>query len=90
MKGKIGRQASQIFLLLSLSLTLWTGAGAETWKARELRLAAEKAAWQFGPLKLQPAILIKDAGYDSNIYYQPEATSDFWLTAGPAADVYLV
>jgi hypothetical protein len=90
LKGTTKRLASQILLLLSLGLTLWRAAGAETWKARELRLAAEKAAWQFGPIKLQPAILIKEAGYDSNIYYQPEATSDFWLTAGPAADVYLV
>ncbi|MDD8020666.1 MAG: outer membrane beta-barrel protein [Acidobacteriota bacterium] len=80
----------QRVLISGLVLILSAAAEAETWKARELRLTAEKAAWQFGPLKLQPAILIKDAGYDSNVYYQPEATSDFWLTAGPAMDAYLV
>jgi len=80
----------QILLSIVLSMTLVGVAIAETWKARELRLAAERTAWKFGPLKLQPAILIKDAGYDSNIYYQPEATSDYWLTAGPAFDAYVV
>jgi len=63
---------------------------AETWKARELRLSWERAAWKFGPLRIQPLIIIRDAGYDSNIYYQPEAVSDFWLTAGPGADAYLM
>ncbi|HOJ26113.1 MAG TPA: outer membrane beta-barrel protein [Candidatus Saccharicenans sp.] len=81
---------NQVFLFLGLSLGWVEPTGAETWKARELRLAAERAAWRFGPLKLQPAILIKDAGYDSNIYYQPDAVSDYWLTAGPAFDAYLV
>jgi len=74
-----------VLILLSALLTQ-----AETWKAREMRLAWERATWKFGPFRLQPAILIKDAGYDSNIYYHPEAISDFWLTAGPAANLYLM
>lgn len=73
-------------MLLTLSLSL----GAETWKAKEMRLAWEKAAWKIGPFRLQPAIMIKDAGYDSNIYYHPEAVSDFWLTAGPAGNLYFL
>lgn len=63
---------------------------AETWKARELRRSWEQAAWRFGPLRIQPLIIIRDAGYDSNIYYHPEAVSDFWLTAGPGADAYFM
>ncbi|MGB9893601.1 MAG: hypothetical protein ACPLRA_04250, partial [Candidatus Saccharicenans sp.] len=53
-------------------------------------MAWERAAWKFGPVKIQPAIIIRDAGYDSNIYYHPEAVSDFWLTAGPGMDAYLM
>ncbi|MDI6845206.1 MAG: outer membrane beta-barrel protein [Candidatus Saccharicenans sp.] len=63
---------------------------AETWKAKELRRAWEEAAWRFGPLRVQPLIIIRDAGYDSNIYYHPQAVSDFWLTAGPGAYAYLM
>ncbi|MBC7364510.1 MAG: outer membrane beta-barrel protein [Candidatus Aminicenantes bacterium] len=55
-----------------------------------MRLAWERAAWKIGPFHLQPAILVKDVGYDSNIYYHPEAVSDFWLTAGPAFNLYLM
>ncbi|HEK86594.1 MAG: outer membrane beta-barrel protein [Candidatus Saccharicenans sp.] len=73
-----------IFLLISSRLP------AETWKAREMRLAWEQAALRFGPLKLQPAIFIREAGYDTNIYYQPQPVSDFWLTAGPALNSYLM
>lgn len=71
-------------------LTLSTMGRAETWKARELRLNWERAAWKFGPIRLQPLIIIKDAGYDSNIYYHPEAVSDFWLTAGPGVEAYFM
>jgi len=77
-------------LLLFLLVCLSTRLSAETWKARELRLAWERAAWKFGPVRVQPAIIIRDAGYDSNIYYQPEAVSDFWVTAGPGIDAYLM
>lgn len=73
-----------------VSLIQATGLQAETWKARELRLAWERAAWKFGPLRIQPLLIIRDAGYDSNIYYHPEAVSDFWLTAGPGAEAYLM
>ncbi|MCX8159475.1 MAG: outer membrane beta-barrel protein [Candidatus Saccharicenans sp.] len=77
--------------LLSLALILLsTGGQAETWKARELRLSWERAAWKFGPLRVQPLIIIRDAGYDSNIYYHPEAVSDFWLTAGPGVEAYFM
>jgi len=79
-----------MFLGSIICLLLWSGLRAETWKARELYLAWERAAWKFGPIKIQPIIVIKDAGYDSNIYYQPEAVSDFWLTAGPGVDAYLI
>ncbi|MDI6698446.1 MAG: outer membrane beta-barrel protein [Candidatus Saccharicenans sp.] len=77
--------------LLGLTLLgLTASVRAETWKARELRRSWEQAAWKFGPLRIQPLLIIRDAGYDSNIYYHPEAVSDFWLTAGPGADAYFM
>ena len=75
---------------LGLSFFLTGELLGETWKAREFRAAWERAAWRFGPLRLQPVIVIREAGYDSNIYYHPEAISDFWLTAGPGLDAYLM
>ncbi len=79
-------------LLFFTILILWPSVMglAETWKAREMRLAWERAAWKIGPFRLQPAILLRDVGYDSNIYYHPEAVSDFWLTAGPAFNFYFM
>jgi hypothetical protein len=63
---------------------------AETWKGRELETRWQQAAWRFGPFKIQPAIVISNAGVDSNLYYSPSnPVKDFTLTAGPAATVYL-
>jgi len=87
---KLSRLLFSYFFCLSLFLFLGYNLSAETWKAWQLRQAREKAAWKFGPLKVQPAIFIREAGYDSNIYYHPQPVADFWLTAGPAADVYLM
>ncbi len=63
---------------------------AETWKGRELEQKWRAAAWHLGPLRIQPAIVLANAGIDSNVYYSPtEPVRDFTLTAGPAVDVYL-
>lgn len=90
----IGSEKPKISLfflaMLVVNFGLFSFLQAETWKARQLRLAWEQSAWRFGPLRIQPAIFIREAGYDSNIYYQPQPVSDFWLTAGPAADAYLM
>jgi len=87
---EVGGVLFKIGFFIFLPLLLSSGLLAETWKAWQLRRAWEQAAWKFGPLKIQPAIFIRDAGYDSNIYYHPQPVSDFWLTAGPAADAYLM
>lgn len=89
-KREVGGVPFKVGFFIFLSLLLSSELLAETWKAKQLRLAWEQAAWRFGPLKIQPAILIRDAGYDSNIYYHPQPVSDFWLTAGPAVDAYLM
>lgn len=63
--------------------------GAATWKGLELRRRIEAAPWKIGPFRLQPAVMIRNAGYDSNVYYRPEPVADYWLTAGPAFDAYV-
>jgi hypothetical protein len=62
---------------------------ASTWKGRELRQKYREAPLKLGPFRIQPAFMLSNAGYDSNVYYRPEAVADYWLTAGPAFDIYL-
>jgi hypothetical protein len=48
------------------------------------------APWHFGPFKIQPTLVIANAGIDSNIFYSPsEPIKDYTVTAGPAATIYL-
>lgn len=63
---------------------------ADTWKGKELEALWRKAAWRFGPLRIQPALVLSNFGLDSNIYYSPaEPIKDYSLTAGPAVNIYL-
>jgi len=63
---------------------------AETWKGQELERKLREAAWHFGPFRIQPSLVISNAGVDSNVYYSPnEPIKDFTITAGPAATVYV-
>jgi len=65
-------------------------ANADTWKGRELEQKWRSAAWSFGPFRIQPAILLTNAGYDTNVLYSPtEPIKDYTLTAGPGVTVYL-
>jgi hypothetical protein len=67
------------------------GAGlAETWKGTELQRKLRETPWHFGPFRIQPQIVITNAGVDSNVFYSPgDPVKDFTLTAGPAATIYL-
>jgi hypothetical protein len=65
-------------------------ARAETWRGQDLEKKLREAAWSFGPFRVQPSLVITNAGVDSNIYYAAtEPIKDFTLTAGPAAAIYL-
>ena len=76
--------------LVLLGLLSGLPAGAETWKGAELARKLREAPWRFGPFRIQPALVISNAGVDSNVYYSPsDPVKDFTLTAGPAATVYL-
>ena len=63
---------------------------AETWKGQELERKWHASAWRFGPFRIQPSLVISNAGVDSNVFYSPnEPTKDFTITAGPAGTVYV-
>ncbi len=62
---------------------------ASTWRGIALLRQIELAPWRIGPFRLQPQIVLSDFGYDSNIYYTPNAPSDYTLTAGPALTSYV-
>jgi len=89
------RPARPIIRAVAVAVFLIACAGAaftETWKGRELETQWKKAAWKFGPFKIQPMFMLTNAGYDSNVYYGISGDSiikDYTLTAGPAAAVYL-
>ena len=58
-----------------LALLLFAGAQdlrawGKTWMGAALELAIRQAAWKFGPFRIQPALNLRDAGYDSNVYYR--------------------
>jgi hypothetical protein len=63
---------------------------AETWRGVELERKWHDAAWKFGPFRIQPSLVISNAGVDSNVFYTPsEPIKDFTITAGPAAMLYV-
>ena len=65
-------------------------AGAETWKGLVLQRQMREAPWRLGPIRIQPSLVVSNAGIDSNVYYAAsEPIKDFTLTAGPAATVYV-
>jgi hypothetical protein len=66
------------------------GVSGETWKGLELERKLRETPWHIGPFRIQPQLVISNAGVDSNIFYSPnEPIKDFTITAGPAATVYL-
>jgi len=76
---------------VGLSVLLAAGASrAETWKGQELTRKWREAAWHWGPVRIQPQLVISNAGIDSNIFYSPsDPIKDFTVTAGPAATIFL-
>jgi len=73
-----------------IALSSFRSASADTWRGRELEQQWRSAAWSVGPFRLQPSIVLANAGVDSNVYYTPSnPVKDFTLTIGPAVDAYL-
>ncbi len=63
----------------------------KTWMGRTLETAVRQAVWKLGPFRIQPAVNLSDAGYDSNIYYgyAGDPIVDYSMTVGPEFTAYL-
>lgn len=91
-KDKIKQMPSRRVPLAAFALfiTCVGISSAETWRGLELERKWHDAAWKFGPFRIQPSLVISNAGVDSNLYYSTnEPIKDFTITAGPAATVYV-
>lgn len=88
-----GRQSNRYkyFIFLSFFIFQIKFIEATTWKGNELLRQWSEAPWRIGPFKMQPMLLLTNAGYDDNIYYhsRDNPIKDYTLTAGPAANIYL-
>jgi len=76
-------------LIFGAVLSAPTPLHASTWRGDTLLRQLELAPWRIGPFRIQPQIVLSDFGYDSNIYYSPNAPGDYTLTAGPALTSYI-
>jgi hypothetical protein len=85
-----GAQQRAVLSVMAVFLASATFAMAETWKGLELGRKLRETPWHIGPFRIQPQIVISNAGVDSNVFYTPsDPVKDFTVTAGPAATIYL-
>jgi len=85
-----GTQQRVVLAVVTVFLAGATFAMAETWKGLELGRLLRETPWHIGPFRIQPQLVISNAGVDSNVFYTPsDPVKDFTVTAGPAATIYL-
>ena len=86
----MARGCRAVFILAILAGIAVGSARAETWKGLDLRRRMADAAWKPGPFRIQPSLVLSNAGVDSNVLYSPtDPIKDFTITAGPAATIYI-
>jgi hypothetical protein len=84
------KKISLLILGMIILMLVTGGVGyASTWKGEELMRTWREAAWKFGPFRIQPVLMLRNAGYDSNVYQSTNPIKDFSFTAGPAFNIYL-
>ncbi|HMA54471.1 MAG TPA: hypothetical protein VKT17_08405, partial [Acidobacteriota bacterium] len=93
MRGGRPRRSGTAALLIGATVALAAVPAvlrADTWRGLELDAKMKRAPWHIGPFRIQPSLVISNAGVDSNIFYSPtDPVRDFTVTAGPAATIYL-
>lgn len=91
-ESMFGKLFFAVFMLLAAfaSLAVFPPlASASTWRGDDLLSRFSLAPWKVGPFRIEPQIVLSDFGYDSNIYTQPNAVSDYSFTAGPQINAFL-
>jgi hypothetical protein len=82
-------------LLLALSLGLvFVDQGypwGRTWFGRDLEWRYNNAAFHLGPLGANVRFVLRNVGYDTNVYFgaTENQVKDYTFTAGPAIDAYI-
>lgn len=92
MTGKLARTATALTFVLGTALLPARARGwGLTWTGNNLEAALRNARASIGPLRLDSALRLTDAGYDSNIYFgAPEvAIEDYTFGVGPDLRVFL-
>jgi hypothetical protein len=82
-----------ISLLVSFSVSIPSyGQGYRTFREEAEEIARE-TRWRIGPFRLFPIMVLRNIGYDDNVYYQREddnPISDYTGTISPEIKVYLL
>ncbi len=90
--GKLGRTAAVLTLVLGTAFLPARARGwGLTWMGNNLEAALRNARTDVGPLRLDSALRLTYAGYDSNIYFgAPEvAVEDYLFSVGPDLRAFL-
>jgi hypothetical protein len=65
------------------------GLGGQTWRWKDLESKWLAAPLKIGPLHVRTEIVLRDVGYDSNVYGTPDhQVGDYGLTFGPQVTAY--
>jgi hypothetical protein len=86
----VQKKSIRSVLIIILIILACSQIQGNTWKGEELKRLWKEAAWKVGPFRVQPMIMLTNAGYDSNVYGSPyDPVKDYTFTAGPGFYVYL-
>ncbi|MBW1936746.1 MAG: hypothetical protein JRI84_14580, partial [Deltaproteobacteria bacterium] len=85
----------QRFIIVAVTVILSILIGKEacgmgkTWMGRELERLIRQSWLKIGPFRVNAVLLLRNAGYDSNLYRRPyDPVKDYTITIGPGFQVY--
>jgi hypothetical protein len=88
----MNRRLKFLFWLVGAAACLGPAAArlpGQTWKWIEMESRWTQAPLKIGPLRVRTELLLRDAGFDTNVYGTPDrAVADYTLTAGPQFTIY--
>ena len=86
-RSSINRILPRLFGISLMLLVFFCPLASQTYRAfqAEKNYLIEQTRWQFGPFRLFPRVMLKNIGYDDNVYYQREEDkiTDYTGTLSP-------